>query len=603
MSILCFVLLYTSTAIGSVPIISDIKVIGSIRGVAVAITADATFDATFQTGGTNSVKMTIKNAVYGLNTFNFSKFDNSIPIARMSVKELKNSSSVQITLTLKNNVDTEIQSKQKESQWTALLSRESSPDFKWSAMEADRELASSQSVMQAPVESEPAIYPVESQNTFATATESSSTFAELLNVRFFQRNKLAAINLDCNIPVQCEMTKSKDTITIQLFQTKYAGQEKKIVPPKIIQLKRVAFKEKTSQQKQSLRVSIVLDKSFSSKMNTIAQVNGSTVTVFLVSREIDKVVSWSLVEGVRSEYSFYDLPTNDIDMKSIESKAIRDVETNVENENAFYVREDDGKRAGARSDAQAEQDNSKTAAQMQVESNLPSTQSQSAGVSENSIPGVLIITSENATLHVLANMESRQIKSLAIGDKLLLIASKGQWINVKAGAADGWLMKKFATDSSKITSEKWIELNALRESIIRNDGLEEKNPIADSLLKTENVFAEAEKKRPNKVIKYRLAGRDPFQPISTDSVNESGLARIGNVRLVGVLLDNNERIALLEDVKQSRKPFALRENDPVEHGKVLKVYKDKVVFLITEFGISRSYTVNLMTKKDQEAGK
>ena len=75
-----------------------------------------------------------------------------------------------------------------------------------------------------------------------------------------------------------------------------------------------------------------------------------------------------------------------------------------------------------------------------------------------------------------------------------------------------------------------------------------------------------------------------------------------NLKLVGILFDNTDRLALLEDRVNNRRPFALREEDQIDHGKVLKIYKDKVVFLLTEYGISRSYTMRLNSNSRQEAG-
>jgi len=104
-------------------------------------------------------------------------------------------------------------------------------------------------------------------------------------------------------------------------------------------------------------------------------------------------------------------------------------------------------------------------------------------------------------------------------------------------------------------------------------------------------------------VRYIRSGRDPFMPLVVDTADDSQGATVEHLRLVGVLIDNADQIALLEDLKNDRKPFALRENDPVNRGKVLKIYKDKVVFLLTEFGISRSYTIRLATNQEQEAGK
>ena len=83
----------------------------------------------------------------------------------------------------------------------------------------------------------------------------------------------------------------------------------------------------------------------------------------------------------------------------------------------------------------------------------------------------------------------------------------------------------------------------------------------------------------------------------------SGLPLVENLTLVGILYDDAERLALCEDRLNGNQPFSFRELDPVDKGKVLKIYQDKVVFLITEFGISRSYTLEIVRPtKEKEAG-
>ena len=91
-------------------------------------------------------------------------------------------------------------------------------------------------------------------------------------------------------------------------------------------------------------------------------------------------------------------------------------------------------------------------------------------------------------------------------------------------------------------------------------------------------------------------------PLEPDSLSDNGRPFVENLNLVGVLLDNKDKIALAEDIKNGRRAFALRENDPVEHGKLLKIYRDRAVFLITEYGISRSYTIRLAGSKEREVG-
>jgi hypothetical protein len=94
------------------------------------------------------------------------------------------------------------------------------------------------------------------------------------------------------------------------------------------------------------------------------------------------------------------------------------------------------------------------------------------------------------------------------------------------------------------------------------------------------------------LVRYKVFGRDPFVPLVRDT-SATELPKVENLRLVGVLEDASERIALVEDFKNGNRAFALRANDPIAYGKVLRVHRDKVVFLIRDFEVSRSYTLGL----------
>jgi len=105
------------------------------------------------------------------------------------------------------------------------------------------------------------------------------------------------------------------------------------------------------------------------------------------------------------------------------------------------------------------------------------------------------------------------------------------------------------------------------------------------------------------MIRYHRKGRDPFIPYISSVESDLGLPFVENLRLVGILYDDRDRIGLLEDKKNNNRPFTLREEDRVEKGKVLKIYRDRIVFLITEYGISRTVTLRLTeTSSHQEVG-
>jgi hypothetical protein len=99
-----------------------------------------------------------------------------------------------------------------------------------------------------------------------------------------------------------------------------------------------------------------------------------------------------------------------------------------------------------------------------------------------------------------------------------------------------------------------------------------------------------------KPVEYHVFGRDPFLPLSGDE--ETKVRNVEDLSLVGILYDQADRIALFETPKGRDKAIALRENDPVQNGYVLRIQPDKVLFLLNELGISRTYALKLSKEKE-----
>jgi hypothetical protein len=71
--------------------------------------------------------------------------------------------------------------------------------------------------------------------------------------------------------------------------------------------------------------------------------------------------------------------------------------------------------------------------------------------------------------------------------------------------------------------------------------------------------------------------------------------------LVGTLIDQFDRLALLEDKVVPGKAYALREGDAVKHGRVLRIMPDNIVFLLNEFGFSKTFMLKLRKGKSASA--
>lgn len=123
-----------------------------------------------------------------------------------------------------------------------------------------------------------------------------------------------------------------------------------------------------------------------------------------------------------------------------------------------------------------------------------------------------------------------------------------------------------------------------------------KNP--ESPPKSKGSLASAFPKR--EVVRYRSFGRrDPFMPLVSKSLSgyhNGDIPDVETLRLVGVLQGEYNDMALLEDMEGYG--YILQDGDKVKNGHVIQIYKDKVLFQISEFGWSRSVALTMDLDED-----
>ena len=604
-------------ASASIPVVSDLKLLGSDRGLALAITADLPFEAQFKKTSPVTVRILIANSVYGLSTFSFSNFRDALPISKLTIAEQKNNA-IQIDLTIKGNLEIAIETQKKNNQYIALISRTPCPQFKWSAAESDiKDVAVRQLE---PVEPSKTALPATkteqvmsltqqktvtgnaSEKTPALVNESinAPSEARLVNIAVIQRNNICALSFELDRDAQSNVKRVKDTIYLEIEKTKIALRSNMVNVPKGIPYSAIRVKEKTINSRAFLQVAIVMDRKISDLKNGVMLKKEKTITFISGSKSSDKLTQWSSELGIVLEQSLYDLPSYSVDLKTLEKRALTD--------------------AGA---LVATKDNTFAIQDSPVTSIAPNVNESTINLTPpHKAP--LIVINDNVNIRADASGAAAIAGKLPIGEKVDQIAKKGQWYQVRSGEITGWIYDKNVVDSTKITDEQQRAIIVARQKIekAQNPEVPVVNEIPKVVESTVATGADAptvgpvttleivEKKQDSSLIdtirnhvRYVRSGRDPFLPLIVDTTDDSQGANVEHLRLVGVLIDNAEQIALLEDLKNDRKPFALRENDKVNRGKVLKIYKDKVVFLLTEFGISRSYTIRLATNQEQEAGK
>lgn len=122
--------------------------------------------------------------------------------------------------------------------------------------------------------------------------------------------------------------------------------------------------------------------------------------------------------------------------------------------------------------------------------------------------------------------------------------------------------------------------------------------FSDHQLAASSAKQEAEDQK-NKVVYNTYGIRDPFIPLEADDV-EGGL-NIDQMRVVGIIASPTRPMAVLEHTSQPGLSVALREGDAIQNGRVLKIERDRVVFLLEEFGVSRQFALKLQAPKGDKS--
>ena len=104
---------------------------------------------------------------------------------------------------------------------------------------------------------------------------------------------------------------------------------------------------------------------------------------------------------------------------------------------------------------------------------------------------------------------------------------------------------------------------------------------------------EPEEKR----VTYNSYGRrDPFIPVEQGSV-DNGID-IDQMKVVGIIYQSSEPMAVLEHTSEANVSFTVKVGDPVHNGRVARITREAVTFDISEYGISRSYSLKLVSSKE-----
>jgi hypothetical protein len=201
-------------------------------------------------------------------------------------------------------------------------------------------------------------------------------------------------------------------------------------------------------------------------------------------------------------------------------------------------------------------------------------------------------------------------KVLRIGTIAELIEKKGPWSSIHLiTGIDGWVSSLFISDSISMGKTRWAQVTGLAQKpVVPDPGLPGRVidpaflPVqgastSSSAAASDDGSAYQQKNILTGISPYRVYGRDPYIPLTDYNPDENTLPDVENSLLVGVLYDARDRVALIEVTNKKQAAFALREGEPVLHGRLRKITPASALFLIEEAGVYRQFVLTMRKKK------
>lgn len=606
-------------------VVSGIDIMGSEKGCALTLTADAPFSMAVQQKGpgkngmTAVVSVRCSQAIYGLDDFSFTEFPAACPVRRIAASESPASGSFELLIGLTIVPDRQIQSRQKGSKWIILLSREPSAAFAWNA---------------APVVAKP------------PAPAQDNGQSRLIDVTLLARDRVERITFQFDRPTVMRLKRETDRIVVLFVNATSDLASQRLTLPGTPQVSHIDLKQVAHGGTMWLGASLFLKKE--SAQGALLQAFSDRLVIFCTTDSLSRLSAWSAKTGPVMSFPFIRIPQFDVDYKSMEAKAKNDLASTVNGSSTFAIK-----------DVERQPEKAAPGQERQPPAALP----QESFVKKEPLIVRYIVARNNVNLRAGPSSSDSILCRLQIGTAASLIAKQDGWMKIRTDAASGWVSSGMVVDSGraprelldkaeqartrqlekpaaeekaalltarkeKLAEEQRLQKQRLQEELAAKkqaerdarDARDAREKLAleqkaqkqaqqelaaktaaarDSVMRytaaQQDSQESAKRYHGPKLVEYHVFGRDPFLPLSRDQ--DSPVPYVEDLNLVGILYDQVDRIGLCEDKQDKTRAYALRENDPVQNGYVLRVQPDKVLFLINELGISRTYALKLIKEK------
>jgi len=178
--------------------------------------------------------------------------------------------------------------------------------------------------------------------------------------------------------------------------------------------------------------------------------------------------------------------------------------------------------------------------------------------------------------------EGRHLETLGLGDRLKVLSKQPQspFYKVRYNNKEGYVYQRDVIKESELTNSQREKLSSLKKGSPGG---------ADS------IALKFGWKDGDKIVYSSWGFRDPFLEVKSSSTDTTSI-NIDNLTLAGIIYENERPMVLLSDNKIMGHSYTLFEGDTIKNGKVLKISKNSVTFLLQEYGVSRRYIIKLPDK-------
>lgn len=553
---ICIIACVISNAAAQQPMLTGIAIRSGKRGLALALSADNPVTAAVSSSVKNNntvVRLKLHNAVYGLEEFSFTDLPKKSPVIRIDATS--HDGTIMLELLIKKHLSEPVKTKSSGNRFLCLLSSENFEAFAWDVVQNSSENVAG---------GKPPI-----PQTVPSAHSSVEKKAAIKSLKLVHRDIVEQFIIETDGPVVIE-TEKRDNALVAVFKNAKSDLLKSVysLPEKAL-FEHVSIEEYRHDTMQE--VGVVLQAGALSPHSLFVILESARLIIYALRHDLSRFALWSSDKQVLHMHAF--------STSAPESK--------------------------------------QTQPRFSPANTAPPPSQPSSSIR-------LIVIRNNVNIRSEPTTESKTniIKKALMGNKATAHKKQDGWYWVLFDdSTKGWIYHTLVAESSQVTSQQWNKIAETQKTIhsaekpdtaialyppqaeFRNESIVEKSSDMQPIRKSSEQQHSRDTSNKthitkDKMVTYTNYGRDPYLPLNQCEFLRTQRLDVEKSVLVGILYDEQDRVALLEDTDKANEPLALRENSRVKNGRVLKIKRDKVVFVINDADLSRLFTLKLNYREE-----